>query len=183
MATARTEAVEVRGLDAVLDQPLTGGAVLCNVSCRADVVGSHRITERSQHLQPMQIEDRRVRVGHIGEIRGLFDVSGMGVPIEQVAFSHRDGLPVRVTFQRFTILMGEELTFDARVHDLIHFFVRRPDVLQVHGLAIAARAERILNQISIDGARNRVRNHQRRRRQVVRADLRIDPSFKIAVAA
>ncbi len=57
----------------------------------------------------------------------------------------------------------------------------RPDVAEVDGLAVAALAERFGRQVDVHPAGERVGNYQRRRRQVVGADLRMDAALEIAV--
>ena len=58
----------------------------------------------------------------------------------------------------------------------------RPDVGQIHRLAVSAFAERIFAQIDVDAPGQRERDHQRRRHQIVRAHFGVDASFKVAIA-
>ena len=46
---------------------------------------------------------------------------------------------------------------------------------------VAARAERLSIEVDVDGTRKRIRHHQRRRSQVVRARVRVHATFKIAI--
>jgi hypothetical protein len=62
------------------------------------------------------------------------------------------------------------------------FLVGRPDVLQVHRLAIAAVADRILGQIDMQRAGQCVGDDQRRRSQVVHLHFRMHAAFEVAVA-
>ena len=61
--------------------------------------------------------------------------------------------------------------------------VGRPDVLQIDRLAIVVGPDRFCSDVHIDLARDRIGNDERRGHEVVRADLRIDATFKVAVAA
>ena len=60
--------------------------------------------------------------------------------------------------------------------------VGRPDVAQEHILAGLVLAERLRQEIDIHAAGQRVRHHQRRRRQIVRLHQRIHAAFEIAIA-
>ena len=64
-----------------------------------------------------------------------------------------------------------------------HLRLRRPDVAQVHRLAVLARARaaRCCRSMSIVPG-ERVRHHQRRRREVVRPHLRLHAPLEVAVA-
>ena len=59
---------------------------------------------------------------------------------------------------------------------------RRPDVLEEDLLALLVEAERLLDEIGIHRARERIGDDQRRRREVVRAHVGVDAAFEIAVA-
>ena len=92
-------------------------------------------------------------------------------------------LPVRITLKRLFILRPEHLGIDRGANRVVHFLRRRPDIFQINRLAIRAGAQRLRSHIDIHRARQRIRHHQRRRRQIVRLHLRIDAAFKIPVAA
>ena len=72
------------------------------------------------------------------------------------------------------------------LHGLRHrgadFLGRRPDVRQEDGLAVLAGAERLLREIDVHPARERVRDDERRRREVVHLDLRVDAPLEVAVS-
>ena len=58
----------------------------------------------------------------------------------------------------------------------------RPDVLEEDLLALLVEAERLLHQVGIHRAGERIGDHQRRRGQIVGAHVRIDAAFEVAVA-
>jgi len=59
---------------------------------------------------------------------------------------------------------------------------RRPDVLEVHGRAAPVRAERLGREVLVHLARERVRDDERGRSEVVHLDLRVDAPLEVAVA-
>ncbi len=63
----------------------------------------------------------------------------------------------------------------------VHLALRRPDVDKKHRLAIFTGAERIFSQIHINSPRERERDHQGRRHQVIRANIGIDSPLEIAI--
>ena len=63
-----------------------------------------------------------------------------------------------------------------------HFGRRRPDVAQEDILAAGTRAERIADQIRVEGSRERVGDDERRRRQVVHADVGVNASLEVPVS-
>src|SRR5262249_51398408 len=59
----------------------------------------------------------------------------------------------------------------------------RPDFTQVYRFAVTSHAERLGRQIYRHPARDRVRDDQRWRREIVRPNLLLDAPFEIPVAA
>ena len=58
----------------------------------------------------------------------------------------------------------------------------RPDVLEEDLLAFLVDAERLLGEVEIHRAGDRVGNHERRRREIVGAHVGVDAAFEVAVA-
>jgi len=69
--------------------------------------------------------------------------------------------------------------FDGR----LDFLLRRPDVAQKDRLSARVLAYRLVVQVDVHPTGEGVRHNERRRRQVIRSDFRLDPAFEIAVAA
>ena len=78
----------------------------------------------------------------------------------------------------FTELLG----LYARGNDCINFRISRPNVFQRDGLAGCVEAERVLFDVKTNRARNRVRDHQRRRRKERLLRVRVNSTIKIAIA-
>ena len=70
---------------------------------------------------------------------------------------------------------------DGASDGLGHFGRGRPDVAQEHGLAVGAHAERLADQVGVEGAGKGVGDDERRRGQVVHADVGVDASLEVPV--
>ena len=71
---------------------------------------------------------------------------------------------------------------DVRVDQRADFLVRRPDVLEEDRLAVARRADRLVDHVGADRALERISDHQRRRSEIVGAAVGRHAAFEIAVA-
>jgi hypothetical protein len=81
------------------------------------------------------------------------------------------------------VVLGEHPRRDGladRVEDLLP---AGPNVPQVDRLAIRVLAQRLAVQVDVDGAGKGVSDDQRRRREVLGADHRVDATLEVAVAA
>ena len=58
-----------------------------------------------------------------------------------------------------------------------------PQVAQEDRVPVRILSDRIAGEVDVDRARQRKRDHQWRRRQVGRSDLRVDAGFEVSVAA
>ena len=68
------------------------------------------------------------------------------------------------------------------MHDLGDLRGRRPDVAQVDGLPVGPGPDRVVHHVDVHRPGERVRHHQRRRRQVVHLDVGVDPALEVPVA-
>ena len=68
------------------------------------------------------------------------------------------------------------------MHRVFDFLGGGPNVLEVHRLAALGRCQRILLQVDVNGARNRVRDAQRRRGEVVRLDILVNTGLEVSIA-
>ena len=116
------------------------------------------------------------------EKRRLVDIRGLLVPREQRALADRNRVPARIAVEHIGVLLLELLGLERARHGVRDLLLRRPHVAQIDRLAVSPLAERLLVEIDVHRAGERVRHHQRRRGQIVRACVRIDSSFEIAIA-
>ena len=85
----RAVGIEVRGLDAMVDEILSGGAVLLNGTRRRDVIGSDAIAKHRQHTGATNVLDRARLNSHFIEIRCEAYVSGILLPRVSFSLGHR----------------------------------------------------------------------------------------------
>src|SRR5665811_2535934 len=111
---------------------------------------------------------------HAVEVRRLAYIGGTVFPFEDLAFGSRQILPTIVTGENVGVFLCER----ARVHrgrdDFFNLGGRRPDVRHVDVVAFGVLAERIVEQVDVHGAGDRVGDHEGRRRQVVHLDVGVD---------
>src|SRR6185437_6159730 len=68
------------------------------------------------------------------------------------------------------------------LHHFIHLALSRPDVRKENRLALTVFAQRIFSQINVDSPGQRKSDYQRRRHQIIGANIWINPSLEIAIA-
>src|SRR5450830_1313513 len=184
MVTAtRAVGVEVRFQDAVFLQPLACRAVFLDRTSWRDVVGGDRVAEHAQCARAFDagghcrwrhrevVEERWFR--DVGRFRPVVDLTGDGGDFfPQLAWC---ALDVRV-------VVLEHLGVHGELHHGRHFSRGRPDVAQVDVLAALAFADRFRHQIARHVAGDGVGDDQRWRSEEVRADVRVNTCFEVAVA-
>ena len=89
-----------------------------------------------------------------------------------------DSSPSKTLAVLALVLLG----LDRGADGALDLLVGRPDVAQVDGLAVLVVAERLVVQVGVDAAGERVGDHQHRRRQKVHAHQRVDAPLEVAVA-
>ena len=147
------------------------------------MVGGDRIAQGRQDPRAAKRLDGTRLDGQVDQERRLLDVGAAGIPGEQFAGRDRQGVPGGVGLEDILVPRAEHLGADGVGHHPAHFLPRRPDVLQVNRLAVAARAQRLGGQIDIDGARQGVGHDQRRTGQIVGLHVLIDAALEVAIAA
>ena len=90
--------------------------------------------------------------------------------------------PGGVALEHVGVLLLEHLPGDALADHRIDLAAGRPDVLEEDLLALLVEAERLLGEIDIHRAGDRVGDHQRRRGEIVGAHVGVDAAFEVAVA-
>ena len=104
------------------------------------------------------------------------------VPREQLAFRHVEALPAVVAVEHGGVVLEEHLAADGTVDHGRDLRVGRPDVLQIHVIAVCVGAERLGFEVEVHRAGERVGDDQRRGGQVVHLDVRADAAFEVAVS-
>ena len=87
-----------------------------------------------------------------------------------------------VALEHVGVFPGEHLLGDGLAHDRVDLAARRPDVFQKDLVALLVHAQRLLEQIGIHRACERVGDDQRRRGEIVGAHVGIDAALEIAIA-
>ena len=134
------------------------------------------------HARANHVAHRRRVLGHPVKIRRTLHVLRRGVPVIALAGDDGELAPVVVALEDVGVFAFEHLLADARRHRRRDLVVARPDFAQVHRLAVAAGAERLGRQIDVHAPGERVGDDERRRGEIVRANLRVDAALEVAVA-
>ena len=116
------------------------------------------------------------------EERGAAHVGRALVPREAVALGDLEALPALVALEDVVVGGPEHLLVHGRLDHPRDLLRGGPDVLEVDVLAVGVLAERLVEQVDVHRPRQRVRHHQRRRREVVHLHVRVDPALEVAVA-
>ena len=80
------------------------------------------------------------------------------------------------------VVLEEHLAADGTVNHGLDLLVGRPDVLQIHVIAVCVGTERLGLEVEVHRAGKRVGDDQRRGGQVVHLDIRADAAFEVAVS-
>src|SRR2546422_1961700 len=182
IAAARAVGVEVGGLHAVLLQVFSGGTIFLDGAGGTDVVGGHAVAKDGQHAGLLDFLDLGRFHRHLLEVRSAADVGGIFFPGVGFALWHGEAAPALVALKDFAVTLGEHVGGDRLLNRFLDLALRRPDVGKIDGGAVAAFANGILAQIGVDASGKREGDHQRRRHQVIRANLGVDAAFKVAIA-
>ena len=182
VAAARAVGVEVLRLDAVRDEVLRRGGVLRDVAGRRDVVGRDGVPEHDEAARAGEVLRGRGRLRDVREEGRLAHVSRGVLPDVRPALRDPEGLPALVAVEDLAVRLLEVRGLHGRRDRLAHLLRRRPDVLEEDGRAAPVRPERLGREVLVHLARERVRDDERRRGEVVHLDLRVDAALEVAVA-
>ena len=147
------------------------------------MIGGDAVAENCQYARAMNIGKRAGGFGHVFKIWRQLDVGGTGFPFIKVAFRDGHALPAGVAFEDFAVFLAILFGGDGGADGGFHFLRGGPDFAQIDRLAGFARAEWLGGEIQIHAAGEGVGNNERRRREIVGANERVDAAFKIAIAA
>ena len=146
------------------------------------MVGRDTVGQQSENTRCPDAGDGRQFHRHALEIGRVLHVGRAGIPAVGVALGlDLDGLPLIGAPEHVAIPLQEHLPRDDAVDGVVDLLLRRPDVLQVHRLAVAACPQRLRRQIDAGAAGQRIGHHQRRAGQVVGADIGVHPALEVAV--
>ena len=122
------------------------------------------------------------RRAHALEVRGLAHVGRLRVPREGRALRRRQALPALVAGEDVGVVLGEHRALDRGVDRVLDLERRRPDVPEEHLLAGLGGAERLVLEVEVHRPGERVRDDQRRRREVVHLHVGVDAALEVPVA-
>ena len=182
VAAARAVGVVVDASDAVLVEVLARRAVGLDIAGRADVVGGDGVAEGREYASAGDVGDRGRLDGHAVEVGRLAHVGRGGVPFKRRTGRSRQRAPALVTVEDASVLMIEHACFDRRIDRRLHFCGIRPNVFQVHVVAVRADAESVFLEIEVHRTGERIGDHEWRRSQVVHLHVGVDAAFEVAVA-
>ena len=149
---------------------------------RRDVVGRHRVAEERQDPRPLDVLDHPGLGAHALEVRRVLHVGRAGRPRIGLA---RLGLTARQwssPLKTSAYLLRNDSRVTVRSTSSAISLLARPDVLEVDRLAGPPDAERLGRQVDVHVAGERVGDDERRRGEIVRPAVRVDPPLEVAVA-
>ena len=146
------------------------------------MVGRDRIADAHKTTCAGDRLDRSGCRGHIDEERRLLDVSALHIPFKDVASGSWNRLPFDRAFGGVAVFVNERLRRHRIVDGLGDFSLSRPDVFQVNIAAVARLTERLRCEVDVGRSGDRVGHNQRWAGEIVRLHLRVDSTFKVAVA-
>ncbi len=182
IAAARAVLVEVGDRDLALGQELARGRGGLDRAGRRDVVGGDLVAEQAEDARADDVADRLGLRLDAGEVGRVLDVGRGRLPGVGLAADRLDRLPLLIALEDVRVLLLEHLLGDGLVDEGLDFGVRRPDVLEEHRLALLVGAERLLRQVDLDRAGERIGDDQRRARRGSSPARRRDAALEVAVA-
>ena len=178
----RAVRVEVLALDAVLDQVAAAGAVRLDGAGRRDVVGRDGVAGPDEAAGAGDVVDGSGLAAHALEVRWAAHVGRVGIPGEELALGHVERAPAVVAREDVGVGPAEHVLLH-RLGDRVGDLARaRPEVAKEDVVPVAVRAERLVDEVDVHPARERVGDDERRRGEVVRLHLRVDARLEVPVA-
>ena len=176
-------AVELRRRHPMLRQVLARGPVQLDRPRRRYVICRHRVAQHRQHPRSMDLFDRGRLRRHPVKVRSPPDIRRIRLPPVRLPRRKLQQLPVLIAVRNRRVLLPKHLRIDRRVHRLRDLLLRRPDILQIHRLAILAATQRIPLKVVLNMPSQRIRDHQRWTHQIIRPHLRRYATFKVTISA
>ena len=119
---------------------------------------------------------------HTVEIGRLLDVFACRIPGVALRCGNVERAPLVVAREDVGVARAKGRFGDGLRDRRVDLRVRRPDLAQIHGLPRGIDSERLRDEVHVHAARERVRDHKRRRREIVCAHLRVDAALEVSVA-
>ena len=182
VAAPGAERIEVPRLDVLGVEVLGGRAVALDRAGRRDVVGGDAVAEQRQHAGLGDVGQRLGLDRQVVEERRPAHVGRALIPGEAVAGRHLERVPALVAVEHLAVGLAEHVGLDRLLDGAGDLRLVGPDVLQVHGSPCVVGAERLVVEVDVHRAGQRVGDAQRRRREVVHLHVGVDPALEVAVA-
>ena len=182
VAAARAVGVELRLLDPVLVEVERRRRALLDRAGRRDVVGRDRVAEQREHARALDVAGVRRLGRDVLEERRAADVGRVVLPRVAVALRHLERVPLLAAVEHLAVGLLEHLGAHGLLDDAADLLGGRPDVVQEDVVAVGVLAERLVEQVDVHRPRERVRDDERRRREVVHLHVGVDPALEVAVA-
>src|SRR4029079_15610675 len=133
--------------------------------------------------RPFDVRYSRELHGHTVEVWRVADVRRIGGPERAVADGHVERVPVLVAGEDLAVGFAEDVVINRRRDHLLHFFLGRPDVLEVDRVSGRGVSQWVFGKVQTDAAGQRERDGQRRRGEVIGPHFGVDAALEVAVAA
>jgi len=110
------------------------------------------------------------------------DVGRGFVPLEVDRFVDREGVPAISSLAELAVGVDIQLGLDYRVLKVLDFLSRRPNLSQVHVVAVSILGDRLSLEVDVDSSRDGEGDHQGRGGQEVGFGHGVHSSFEISVS-
>ena len=176
IAAVRGVGIEVLLRQAHLREVLAGRAVQQDGVGWRQVVGGDVV---AQHRERPHALERALAGQRAFPVRRTADIGALRAPVVQRAdlfvAEHLEG-------EHRVVDLAELLGLHAGGDDGVDLLIARPDVLQGYRLAVLVGTQNILLDVEADGARDGVRDDQRRRSEEGLLGVGMDAAIEVAVA-
>ena len=139
-------------LHAVLDQVFPRRALQLDGAGGGNVISRDAVAEQGEHAGSLDLLHRIGLHAHVVEIRWIFHVGGCRVPSIQIALGHGQRVPALVPLEDLAVDLLEHGRMDAAPDCILHFLLARPNVAQIHRLAVLPLTERLVVKIDVHSA-------------------------------
>ena len=179
---ARAVGVEVSSSNAVGEQVLSGGAFRMDCPGGRDVIGRNAVPEHHEAPRAGDVIDRACLRRHPVEVRRPAHICRFGIPREEGPRGDRQLSPPLISGEDVGIRAAEAVAVDTLPYKLGDLGRSWPEVAQKDIAALAILPERLRCQVNVDPPGNGVGYDERRRGEIVRLHLRMDPRLEVAIA-